>query len=887
MNLYIKNSTFKHLHRILCVWVALMFFTNIVFCASLGYAQTVLNLPAAGTMLVSNGVYAPMVIKGINIDLENGLNFDFIMNEGDTHFSDQEFAQEAQKLIKYFLASLTIPQEEMWVNLSPYEKDRIIMKNFGQTEMGRDLLVQDYMLKQLTSSLMYPEDDLGAEFWSRVYKKVAQQFGPEAQVPLNTFSKIWIVPETAKIYEHDRGAVVVESHLKVMLEEDYLALEANQGRSNHGLGDVGAADLHSIKDVSLPIVRDILIPEIEREVNQGEIFANLRQIHTAMLLAKWYKEHLQTSLLGQVYVDQGKTKGVNSQDPKINQKIYNQYVEAFKVGVFDFIKEDYDESTQQVVPRKYFSGGFAGDQAQLVTVPILNSQDNRKNRRVTAEMAALGDSAQLADILPVDGFSVVYNLQIDGNPLTVVVKGKTIFVPAKHPLLMYRVLSKKIEPELYEQVSSAIAEKERKNQFSKIIATIESQSDQTMRTDLADFESQRLNAINQFFIEHSTIFREPSYKEHEHDFYWIQLMPLSYFDGGDILGMIYYTETKGDGLVGRKFMVLSFSIEDLSVDPEKLSQTIYEQYSRVISQTPDSEIISSWSSDELKGAIENADQQGAVDLARKDQAMTVRGNQAITTLVGKDLLDLAGISQNVSDVLADDVILSAKRDMLVDLMSETINIDSQHLKAMVTADIDKNLKYYIKRLQADTYDVKVATLEAVDAQNRDDLKQHLKETIKNMEDSLIYYLETNFIPLAKYFMAQNIQSAEIIQQHLNDTLAVAYEKVNQLKEDYQALMEHVITGGLNNGNETGDKAMMGDNQELVNGGIDFNPEMSQMTIEKQGQGFQMPQIPLTGVEAYMNVEGFVPIIINVAPPQSLPMILGLSEDEDGNLVAQL
>ena len=58
------------------------------------------------------------------------------------------------RLVKYFLAALTIPEKDLWVNLSPYEKDRVITDEFGSTEMGRDLLAQDYMLKQLTSSLI-------------------------------------------------------------------------------------------------------------------------------------------------------------------------------------------------------------------------------------------------------------------------------------------------------------------------------------------------------------------------------------------------------------------------------------------------------------------------------------------------------------------------------------------------------------------------------------------------------------------------------------------------------------------------------------------------------------------------------------------------------------
>ncbi|MBF0511856.1 MAG: hypothetical protein HQL13_05970 [Candidatus Omnitrophica bacterium] len=52
----------------------------------------------------------------------------------------------------------------MIINLSPYERARIIPHSFGLTEMGIDLLAEDYMLKQTTAALIYPEDVIGQEF---------------------------------------------------------------------------------------------------------------------------------------------------------------------------------------------------------------------------------------------------------------------------------------------------------------------------------------------------------------------------------------------------------------------------------------------------------------------------------------------------------------------------------------------------------------------------------------------------------------------------------------------------------------------------------------------------------------------------------------------------
>ncbi|MDE2222180.1 MAG: hypothetical protein KGK03_03815, partial [Candidatus Omnitrophica bacterium] len=50
--------------------------------------------------------------------------------------------------------------------------------------------------------------------------------------------------------------------------------------------------------------------------------------------------------------------GISIRDPQEKQKIYQRYLQAFKKGVYNYIKEEQDPLTQQMIPRKYFSGGF-------------------------------------------------------------------------------------------------------------------------------------------------------------------------------------------------------------------------------------------------------------------------------------------------------------------------------------------------------------------------------------------------------------------------------------------------------------------------------------------------------------------------------------------------
>ncbi|MCK5506708.1 MAG: hypothetical protein KAJ10_16200, partial [Thermodesulfovibrionia bacterium] len=213
-----------------------------------------------------------------------------------------------------------------------------------------------YTLKQLSSSMFHPDLDFGQQFWDTIYDNLVEKYGT-MDIPLNTFHKIWIVPEKAVVDIQNNSVFIRHAKLKVMLEDDYLALEANQNRTNHGVGEVSDKELDRIRELSTGLIRDVLIPEIEREVNEGELFYNLRQIYHSMILASWYKRNVKNSIINQYYTDRKKTSGIQSQEQGVPQEIYSTYMDAFQGGVFNFIKEEYNPITQEIIPRKYFSGG--------------------------------------------------------------------------------------------------------------------------------------------------------------------------------------------------------------------------------------------------------------------------------------------------------------------------------------------------------------------------------------------------------------------------------------------------------------------------------------------------------------------------------------------------
>ena len=148
-----------------------------------------------------------------------------------------------------------------------------------------------------------------------------------------------------------------------------------------------------VNQIGSRIVREIVIPELTREVNEDKNFTQLRQVYNSLILATWYKKKIKDSILEQVYAGKNKIKGVeynkdaitnggrsggrtarrpqarsngsamNVKAPQGNNQLMlnlstNVIFKPLKKGVYNYIKEDTGSNDKgETVPRKYFSGG--------------------------------------------------------------------------------------------------------------------------------------------------------------------------------------------------------------------------------------------------------------------------------------------------------------------------------------------------------------------------------------------------------------------------------------------------------------------------------------------------------------------------------------------------
>lgn len=292
---------------------------------------SVLGLPEPNVILKASREFSYPILRGVKIDYNNPLNMDFIIDTSDQGEVDQA---EAQRLINYFYATVAVPNESLWVNLSPYEQDRVVDDSLKETDLGRDLLAQDYVLKQFSSSLTYPESETGENYWEMLKETNG--------ISDDSFNKIWIMPDSAKINEENGMAWVSEASLTAQLEADYMAAEKNSINEESG---------------STEAMREIVLPKVINEINNGKNFAKLRQIYYSMLLGMWFKKRFKESFFANL-IEQENVKGIEIEDKEAKEKIYKVYKKAFEQGVYRMLKKEKDLATDKVVKREYFSGGF-------------------------------------------------------------------------------------------------------------------------------------------------------------------------------------------------------------------------------------------------------------------------------------------------------------------------------------------------------------------------------------------------------------------------------------------------------------------------------------------------------------------------------------------------
>ena len=226
----------------------------------------IVSMPSFTRTVYSNN---DAVLTGVSFIYPNQLRFTTSMPMTE---------QEKKIAVQYFIAALTIPEPDLWVNLRTDQKDVICPYRLGLTELGKTMLAQDFLLKRRAAQLCDPKKPVGKLFNDRAwYERNGAKY----------LSRHWIFPTTVEITENDSSMHIDKAVLDI--ESDTI------GKSK-------------INESIIPIFQGTVDPVLRQEVRRDKSFLPIRQAYSAVICAIWFKNKFQDAY--QQYVNENMTAGI-------------------------------------------------------------------------------------------------------------------------------------------------------------------------------------------------------------------------------------------------------------------------------------------------------------------------------------------------------------------------------------------------------------------------------------------------------------------------------------------------------------------------------------------------------------------------------------------------
>lgn len=243
-----------------------------------------------------------------------------------------------RKTLEYFFTSLSVPDDSCWVNLNPDEPSEVLDGRLGDSDMSRVLLKADLRLKEDVSQLINPAfSSEGKEFWRRLYQKAG-----ELNVKgIHSLTKLWIVPDKAEVRHTEDMFSVGESSLKVELAPAYIYQDTiRRNRKQEELEDYAAS-----------LISELILPVLDKRINEDYAYADLREAYNALILARWYKQRYGARQTGfvQYSIDFNYSP----------QEIYQDYLDSITNKEYSWVEREQGPFLpyRLISTKYYFSGG--------------------------------------------------------------------------------------------------------------------------------------------------------------------------------------------------------------------------------------------------------------------------------------------------------------------------------------------------------------------------------------------------------------------------------------------------------------------------------------------------------------------------------------------------
>lgn len=290
----------------------------------------------------------------VTTDSSGGLNFDLILKAEKAEGSKPGInIQNATRTgAAAFMTGLAVHDNKFWVNLNPWEVDRIIDEQLGQSEVGRIMLEADLQMKRDFSNYSNPcANETGKALWNLLDKKredlvqrCMNKFPGEIKETSNIIFKPvqrhWIVPDKAFAYSNGSSIYIINASLAINSEPvtDHSSFQVkNQDINTLSGGCIEELNrsAQEYAEYCKNLEERMIQPHVVADINTDEKYEDLREVYAALALAQWYKSKATPNTdIFRDSLDSSSSAILKSQTPWHPKDIWDKYVYSFKNGEY-------------------------------------------------------------------------------------------------------------------------------------------------------------------------------------------------------------------------------------------------------------------------------------------------------------------------------------------------------------------------------------------------------------------------------------------------------------------------------------------------------------------------------------------------------------------------
>jgi len=250
-----------------------------------------------------------------------------------------------------FITGLAIPNEKFWVNLMPWEPDRIIDEELSQSEVGRIMLEADLQMKKDVCNYCNPcANETGKAYWDLFESKreeLAQQcmnkYPGEIRNTDNVYFRPvithWIIPDKVYAYTNDTEIYIINYTLTINSESDidhstFELYNQDVGDLSRGCFEELNRSAKEFSQYTKELDDSMILPYVIWDVNNEARYEDLRNVFVALALAQWYKSKITSDMdiFRDIYSSDYTVS--DALQPWSFQEIWEDYIYSYENGEY-------------------------------------------------------------------------------------------------------------------------------------------------------------------------------------------------------------------------------------------------------------------------------------------------------------------------------------------------------------------------------------------------------------------------------------------------------------------------------------------------------------------------------------------------------------------------